>query len=404
MTRIFSFIVLFVAHSLLAQKKETPYVILISFDGFRYDYVSKFNLPNFKEIISQGASAELIPSFPSKTFPNHYTLVTGLYPGHHGLVDNYFYDPQLKVKYSMRDPKMVKNPAFYGGTPLWQLAQQQGLKSASFFWVGSETPVQGIFPTYYVPFNEPYPNKKRVDQAVSWLQLPQNERPHFISVYFSLVDHAGHDFGPSSEELKKSVIEADSIVGDLRNKLKSLNLPVNLIIVSDHGMMDMKAGGGTFITLSKLFDTKNKSVIFSNGGTQVQLFTKNTDSLYNILKRKEEHFKVYKKSEVPARWNYDSDRSGDLLMVIDPGFYFQVNEKQSNEASEYPSWGTHGFDPALVKDMRGIFYAIGPNVKSGVILQPFENIHVYPFVAKILGLKIPPVDGKEKVLGRAYKK
>jgi predicted AlkP superfamily pyrophosphatase or phosphodiesterase len=404
MTRIFLLIVLFVAHSLSAQKKETPYVILISFDGFRYDYVSKYDLPNFKAIISEGASAELIPSFPSKTFPNHYTLVTGLYPGHHGLVDNYFYDPQLKVKYSMRDPKMVTNPAFYGGTPLWQLAQQQGLRAASFFWVGSETPVQGMFPNYYVPFNEPYPNKKRVDQAMTWLQLPENERPHFISVYFSLVDHAGHDFGPSSEELKKSVIEADSIVGDLRNRLKTLNLPVNLVIVSDHGMMDMKAGGGTFVTLSKLFDTKNKAVIFSNGGTQVQLFTKNTDSLYSVLKSKEEHFKIYKKSEVPARWNYDNDRSGDLLMVIEPGYYFQVNEKQSNDSSWYPAWGTHGFDPGLVKEMRGIFYAIGPNVKSGVALQPFENIHVYPFVAKILGLKIPPVDGKEKVLGRAYKK
>jgi predicted AlkP superfamily pyrophosphatase or phosphodiesterase len=405
MTKYLLVILVFVIQSLWAQKRETPYVLLISFDGFRYDYVSQYDLPNFKAFISNGASADLIPSFPSKTFPNHYTLVTGLYPGHHGLVDNYFYDPTLKVKYSMRDPKMVVNPAFYGGTPLWQLAQQQGLKSASVFWVGSETPVQGMFPTYYLPFDDSYPDAKRIDQTMAWLQLPEKDRPHFVSLYFSLVDHAGHDFGPSSDELKRSVMKADSLVGDIMQNLKKLSFPVNVIIVSDHGMMSMKSGAETFVTLSKLFNTKDNSVIFSNGGTQVQLFTKRSDSLYSVLKKKEEHFKVYKHADVPVKWSYANDRCGDLLMVVEPGYYFQVNEKKSGESSTwYPSFGAHGFDPGVIKEMNGIFYASGPNIQSGIKLKPFENIHVYPFIAKILGLKTPPIDGNVKVLEKAYKK
>jgi predicted AlkP superfamily pyrophosphatase or phosphodiesterase len=404
MTKYLLVILFLGVQSLLAQKKDTPYVLLISFDGFRYDYVSQFDLPNFKALIANGVSADLVPSFPSKTFPNHYTLVTGLYPGHHGLVDNHFYDPKLKVKYTMSNRKMVADPAFYGGTPLWQLAQQQGLKSASFFWVGSETPVQGMFPTYYVPFDDSYPNKKRVDQTLSWLQLPETDRPHFISLYFSLVDHAGHDFGPSSDELKRSVMEADMLVGDIMTKLKTLSFPVNVIIVSDHGMLAMKAGAETFVTISKLFNIKDNSVVFSNGGTQVQLFTKKSDSLYTILKNKEKHFTVYKRADLPAKWNYDNDRCGDLLMVVEPGYYFQVNEKNSGDSSTwYPAFGAHGFDP-IIKEMNGIFYASGPNIKSGIKLKPFENIHVYPFIAKILGLKMPPIDGNAKTLEKAYKK
>src|SRR5688500_9149888 len=166
----------------LSQAKDTPYVILVSFDGFRYDYVEKYDLPNFKSFIKKGSASDgMIPSFPSKTFPNHYTLVTGLYPGHHGLVDNAFYDPTLHQYYAIRDRAAVHNPAYYGGTPLWQLAQQQGLKTASFFWVGSEAPIQGKYPDYYFDYDESVPNKKRVDQTVAWLKLPPTERPHFIS-------------------------------------------------------------------------------------------------------------------------------------------------------------------------------------------------------------------------------
>src|SRR5690606_7808089 len=268
-----------------AQQKDRPYVILMSFDGFRNDYVTKYNLPNFKQFIKNGAAAEgLIPSFPSKTFPNHYTLVTGLYPGHHGLVDNHFYDKDLALAYTMRNRNMVENPKFYGGTPLWQLAQQHGLKSASCFWVGSETPVQGEFPTYYYPYNESMPNKKRVDQVIDWLRLPKKQRPQFISLYFSVVDSEGHSTGPNSEELKNTTLEADSLLGYLMQGLKKIKLPVNVILVSHHGMYELDQKEETYITLRKFINLADTTVRIVNGGTQAHFYTKNVDSLYNALK------------------------------------------------------------------------------------------------------------------------
>jgi len=387
------------------QPKQPPYVILISFDGFRYDYVSKYNPPAFQDFIRQGAAAEaLIPSFPSKTFPNHYTLVTGLYPGHHGLVDNSFYDPALHQHYGMRDKSIVSNPVYYGGTPLWQLAQQQGLKAASFFWVGSETPIQGRYPDYYFNYDEKVPNEKRVDQTIAWLKLPEAERPHFISLYFSLVDHEGHSSGPNSAALRQTVFQADSVLGHLMTRLKTVDLPVNVIIVSDHGMMELRNEEKTFIPLSNLFNTTDTTLVFVNAGTQTHIYTSKADSLYDVLKKKEDHFKVYKRKEMPARWHYDNSRAGDLLMVIEPGYNFIDQPLQPGNKPKNPFIGVHGFDPAVEKSMRGIFYAQGPNIQPGIMVPAFENIHVYPLIATILQLKMPPIDGKPEVLKKVYRK
>ncbi len=172
-----------VAVSKASQQKEVPYVIMVSIDGFRHDYVEKFDAPHLKAFIKEGVAAEyMLPSFPSKTFPNHYSLVTGLYPGNHGLVDNNFYDPQTDLSYSTRNRKSVENPAFYGGLPLWQLVQKAGLKSASYFCVGSEAPVAGSFPDYYHIYDGKVPNEDRVEAALDWLALPDAERPHFITL------------------------------------------------------------------------------------------------------------------------------------------------------------------------------------------------------------------------------
>ena len=387
-----------------AQQKDRPYVILISFDGFRYDYASRFDLPNFKHFIKNGAAAEgIIPSFPSKTFPNHYTLVTGLYPGHHGLVDNQFYDKELDLAYTMRDSKMVQNPNFYGGTPLWQLAQQQGLKSASCFWVGSEAPVQGEFPTYYYPYNESMPNKERVDLVMDWLKLPKKKRPQFISLYFSLVDSEGHNTGPNSQELKNTALEADSLLGYLMQGLKKIKLPVNVILVSDHGMYELEQKEETYITLSKILNLADTTVRIVNGGTQAHFYTNKVDSLYNALKAVEENFEVYKRENFPARWNYNHARVGDVMIVANPGHYIQVNSRNFGRLQS-PVFGVHGYDPDEVPEMKGIFYANGPNIKAGTTLPALKNVHVYPFVALLLGLTPPQTDGDVNVLKPVYKK
>jgi predicted AlkP superfamily pyrophosphatase or phosphodiesterase len=400
------FLLLFFSRVLLAQHEKSPYVILISFDGFRYDYVSKFKPPHFSRFIEQGASAEaMIPSFPSKTFPNHYTLVTGLYPGNHGLVDNDFYDVTTKKRYEIRNQKAVADPVFYGGTPLWQLAQQQGMKSASFFWVGSEVAIQGRYPDYYVKYDDAFPNEKRIDQVVDWLKLPVADRPHFISLYFSLVDHVGHDTGPDSEELKRSVLTADSLVGGLMDKLKTVDLPVNVLIVSDHGMLNMKQEEATYVALSKLFNTKDSSVVVASGSTHTHLYTKKVDSLYRVLKEQEYHYKVYRRDQFPAAWHYNHERAGDLLIAADPGYYLHMSVRDFKaRPAKHLLFGNHGFDPYVVKEMGAIFYAAGPNIQKGKRIPPFGNIHVYPLIARILNLSIPAIDGDIKVLESIYKK
>lgn len=387
-----------------AQAQKTPYVVMVSFDGFRHDYVERYNLPNFKKLISKGAAAEaLIPSFPSKTFPNHYTLVTGLYPGNHGLVDNEFYDPEQQKLYAIRKREMVEDPVFYGGTPLWQLAQQQGMKSASFYWVGSEAKIQGSFPDYYRLYDVNVKNEERIEQTINWLKLPEADRPHFISLYFSLVDHEAHASGPTSAETQKVLHTADSILGMLMTKVEATKLPVNIIVVSDHGLYEMEREAKVFRYVNQLINIKDTTVVFANAGSQVHFYTKRVDSLYKALKAQERNFKVYKQSEFPERWHYKHIRSGDILIVAEPGAYFMTTPRDLSKWEGTGNFGEHGYDPTLTKDVNGIFYAMGPNVKRGVKLKPFENIHVYPFVAKILGLKIPEIDGDGKVLEALYK-
>lgn len=400
------FLLLFLLIVSGACAQETPYVVLVSFDGFRYDYVERYNLPNFKKFISQGVSAEaLIPAFPSKTFPNHYTLVTGLYPGNHGLVDNDFYDPIQKKKYYTRNRKAVEDPSFYGGTPLWQLAQQHGLKAASFYWVGSEAKIQGSFPDYYRMYDVKVKNVERVEQTINWLKLSEAVRPHFISLYFSMIDHEAHASGSTSEETQKVLHAADSLVGMLMNEVQKIKLPINIVIVSDHGLYEMKRDEKVFRYVDQLINIKDTSVVFGNAGSQVHFYTKRVDSLYQVLKAQERGFKTYKQSEFPKRWHYENVRSGDILIVAEPGTYFlNTPFKDMAEWEGTGNFGEHGYDPALTDQVNGIFYAMGPNVKKGMKVKPFENIHVYPFVAKILGLKTPKIDGDEKVLEKAHKK
>jgi predicted AlkP superfamily pyrophosphatase or phosphodiesterase len=391
----------------LSQKKDTPYVILVSFDGFRYDYVERYNLPAFKSFIAKGSSAEgLIPSFPSKTFPNHYSLVTGLYPGHHGLVDNTFYDPTRDELYAMRIPERVRDEYYYGGKPLWKLAHEQGPKSASVMWVGSETPT--THPDYFFRYDESMPDTVRINHVISWLNLPPSERPHFITLYFSSPDHESHTYGPVSEETRAAVLRSDKIVETLMKKLQTINLPVNVILVSDHGMLELNEKPETFIYLDQLFTGTDPNIQVANGGTQAHVYLKDKTKLeevYNTLRSKEKNFTVLKASQFPDHWHYDHPRSGDLLIVAKPGFYIRDKEQKELTSSETSSgkFGVHGYDPRDVKEMRGIFYAQGPNIKKGKAIPAFENIHIYPFLAKILNLTTPPIDGSPRVLNALYK-
>jgi predicted AlkP superfamily pyrophosphatase or phosphodiesterase len=397
------FFLLFILAAICCQARQTPYVIMVSFDGFRYDYAERYNLPNFKKMIREGAAAEaLIPSFPSKTFPNHYTLVTGLYPGNHGLVDNEFFDPDQNKFYATRNRKVVEDSSFYGGVPLWQLTQQHGLKAASFYWVGSETKILGAFPDYYRLYDVTVKNEARVEQTIDWLKLPETERPHFISLYFSFVDSEAHTSGPTSLATQRVLHTADSLLGMLMTNVEALKLPVNIVVVSDHGLYEMKRQEKVFRYVDQLINTKDASIVFANAGSQVHFYTTRVDSLYAVLKKQASGFTVYKQNEFPERWHYTNPRSGDVMIVADPGTYFLSAPKDLSAWEGKGNFGEHGYDPALTKEVNGIFYAMGPNVKKGVKLKPFENIHVYPFVARILGLTIRGIDGDLAVLRSIY--
>jgi predicted AlkP superfamily pyrophosphatase or phosphodiesterase len=385
-------------NALIQQQKH--YVVLVSLDGFRWDYAKKYGAKNLLAIAAHGASAPqgMIPAYPSITFPNHYTLVTGLYPEHHGIVAMSFYNEDHTRRYSYSDPKSSGDGSWYGGTPLWVLAEQQGMRAACFFWPGSEAAIDGVRPSYYLHYDGSFPNPGRVDQVLRWLRLPADQRPHFITLYYADVDHAGHAYGPDSPQTRAAVAEVDGMMGRLRAGIAALHLPVDLIVVSDHGMIKEQ---GPWIDLDKYADlskiTTDGMLLYANSEADAQ-------KAYEQLKIADANFKVYRRAKVPRDLHYDSNaREGDPVIVPDEPVAIRAHAPEAGQSDHAPNAGSHGFDPLQFPEMRAIFYAEGPDIGSGVHLQPFEDINVYPFITDILDLAHPPVDGSASVLASALK-
>ena len=382
------------------EQQQKPYVILISADGFRYDYAQKYGAQNLLGYAYQGVKADaLIPSFPSVTFPNHYTIATGLYPSHTGLVANSFFDRARNESYSMSQKDKVKDGSWYGATPLWVLAEQQKMVSASFYWVGSDADIQGVHPTYFYYYNDKISNKDRVEVVKKWLTLPEEIRPHFISFYYPEVDHAGHDFGPESAETKAAVQLVDGYIADLVDAVNSTGLAVNFILVSDHGMtqVDQKNPIKTPASIDK------QKFKISTSGSMIQLYANEASAilpLYAKLKADAVDYEVYLKKDVPKRLHYSTkddrfNRIGDLVLLAKwPKVFadWKVNP------------GFHGYDPTAVPDMKATFYAWGPAFKQGLQVPAFKNVEVYDIVTRILGLtKTTKTDGTGKVAKKILK-
>ncbi len=378
------------------EQQQKPYVILISLDGFRWDYVEKYNAENIKKLGASGVRAEsMIPSYPSLTFPNHYTLATALYPSHHGLVSNSFYDRSRKAGYVMSDKKAVRDGSWYGGTPLWVLAEQQNMLSASFYWVGSEANIKNILPSYYYNYNEAIPVTRRVQIIKDWLELPPAKRPHLITIYFSEPDHNGHTYGPESPETAQAVKMVDSAVGQLVDAIKTTGLPVNFILVSDHGMTTIDVKNP--LKLPSSIDSSKFTIIKS--GQMVMLYAKNKEDIkpvYKQLRHEQVSFNTYLKRKMPSNLHYSAKddiygRIGDILLIPDWNKAFAFSSRKMLP-------GAHGYNPYKVKDMHAIFYAWGPVFKTNLVIPSFENVNVYPIVADILGLRITgKIDGTHKV-------
>ncbi len=404
--KIFTYLILAVFAAILPSScsnlkpgSDKPYVVLVSLDAFRWDYDSIHGTPVLDDIARQGVMAErLIPSFPTKTFPNHYTIATGLDPDHHGLVNNSFYAPDLDLVYRIGDRSMVSNGDFYGGEPMWVTARKQGMKSASFYWVGSEAPVHGIQPDYWKPYDEEVPFGDRVDTVLKWLSLPKNLRPHLVTLYFEEPDAVSHGYGPLSPETGMTVRNLDRLLGVLRTGLAKLpyGRNINLIVLSDHGMTEMDDSRYNYI-FDTLPQTMVKRIYGGNPVWAIEPFAGKRDSVLLLLNM-QRGLKAYAKENLPAHLKYGTHpRIPEIVLIADPGWTAGLRA----EPGRY-SKGDHGYDWHC-SDMHSIFYAEGPAFKKGFSIDTLYNVDIYNIVTGILDLVPAPNDGNPERIAPLFR-
>ncbi len=388
--------ILFIITLLITCLYSRPYVLVVSFDGFRHDYLDRVFTPNFDKLKSDGVSAEsLISVFPSFTFPNHYSIATGAYAGTHGLIANSFYRKDFDESYSMRKKNTVIDGKWYGAEPIWVTAERQGINTATFFWVGSEAEINGYRPSIYKSYDGSVPFSQRADTVFDWFALPYENRPQLCMLYFNEPDHLGHVYGPESTQVDSAIIEMDNLLGSIIDKIDSSSIKdsLNLIIVSDHGMT--RISKDKFIFLDKyvrgIYDLR-----VDGSGPASQLFLRPTKSarkksIFRQLKRIP-NMEVYLKEDIPHDFRIVNENTGDFLLVADEGWSIFKNKQIS---VEFNPIGMHGYDPSL-KSMQSVFMAYGPEVKSNVKINSFENIHIYPLLCKLLGIE-PSTESEGKL-------
>ena len=375
------------------------YVVMISLDGFRHDYIELHEAKHLNTIAKQGVRAvSMTPVYPSNTFPNHISLVTGLLPKNHGIVNNRFYDKSRPNKDSFARYELGDGGAdstWIKATPLWNLVEYHGMKAATFFWPESDARISGALPTYHYHYSKYSDYQERVDQIVNWLKLPEISRPRFIAGYFSLTDSVGHDEGPFADKTYDAVQKVDALIGQLYQRINQLDLEVNLVVVSDHGM--------TPIDENQLLDIASLSIpesfIIENAGAQVHLYAKDdlsneaiSNEMSRLEKIAENRFIVLNKKQRASRHMEAGNRTGDIIIEIAPPARFK------NANSMHVSKGGHGYLNTL-PDMGATFVGVGPAFASGTTLPSFSNLEVYPALAKILGVApITPIDGELDVL------
>jgi alkaline phosphatase D len=385
--------------------QKAHYVVLVSLDGFRWDYARRDGATHLLALGKQGVWAPegMIPSFPSLTFPNHYSIVTGLYPEHHGLVANSFWDEAKQTRYAIADPKAVTDGSWYGGVPLWSLAESQGMRTACLFWPGSEARIAGFSPTWYARFDSKTEatdavQQARIDNALALLKLPASERPHFITIYYSEPDHEGHEFGPDAPETRAAELKMDRLVGKLKAALDSTGLPIDLVVVSDHGMAKIE---GPWVTLDQFADLSG----FETAGSL--LYGKSEEDrqrVYNQLKKASEKFVAYRRKDVPADLEYNQNpREGDPVVVATGPYAIRAHAPAAGKPDQPPIPGMHGFDPRKMPQMKASFFAAGPDIVPGKTVAPFENVNLYPWLAHMLGLSAPKSDGSLNILAGTLK-
>lgn len=396
-----------------SRAKASPIVILIGLDGFRPDYLETLKPPVITRLAREGTTTpSMRPSFPTLTFPNLYTLVTGQYPARHGIIGNNMYDPEFKATFALGSPSVVEG-RWWNGEPVWNTAQRQGLKASCMFWPGSEAEINGMRPTDWRPYDGRFTPAQRVGTVLEWLKRPEKDRPRMITLYFHEADSAGHRYGPDSNEVAQAVADVDKAIGHLLHEIKTLNLnqPINLVLCSDHGMAALSPD--RIISLPTLVDMNRFDVDFSGAFTGLrpkenaspQEAAESIQELVAKLKtlEAENHFKVYLRDETPYDWRFKQNRRiPPVLILADEGWFISRKPLLTAEARQSFLKGTHGFSPDL-PSMQSVFIAWGPAFKEKHTIPPFDNVEVYPLLCAVLGISPAPNDAHSVLLPQVLK-
>lgn len=369
-------------------------LILISIDGFRADYLDRALTPTLSALAADGARAEWMrPSFPSLTFPNHYTLITGLRPDRNGIVSNTMEDSRIPAqRFAAANRDAIENPRWWeGAVPLWTTAQRHGLRAATMFWPGSEAPVHGAHPDYWARFNADISESARVETVLGWLDLPEKERPSLITLYFDSIDAIGHRYGPDSAEVNAGLKAVDENIARLLAGLdhRGLRERANLVIVSDHGMT--ATSPDRVVYLDDIVPAGMAHVVMWGVLTGIVPKREHRDEVERVLLRPHAHMQCMRKGDVPERLHYGRNaRIPPLLCIAEHGWI--IFDRAMVARKRHFSLGEHGYDIDH-PDMRSLFIASGPAFRTGVVLAPFDNVDVYPLLAKLLGVRAEPNDG-----------
>lgn len=382
------------------EKQALPHIVLVSIDGFRWDYPDQYVTPAIDRLIANGVRAQsLRPQFPTVTFPNHYSIATGLTPSNHGIVANAFPSRDRQRWYSLNDPSAVGDGSWYGGVPVWVAAEASGLVAAAYFFVGTEAEIGGIRPTYWQPFDASVPGSARIDQALQWLDMPDETRPHLITLYFGTVDKIGHQFGPDAVQTGVAVASVDQLIGQLLDGVDQspVSQEIYLILVSDHGM-STHIQGSSDLVLTDIVDLTEVAVV--GGGSYAFLFFDQDDpnravQIRDTINAGWPDGQAWLRDGAPVEWNVTPDsRFPDVIVQADDR-YRVANDPA--RLAQLPV-GLHGWAPGFAA-MDGIFIASGPRLPRGVSVDTVSVLDIYPLILEILEIPLTgPIDGDTDAL------